>query len=384
MKILHVIPSFWSGSGGPSRALVKICRAHCSTCPEHTIDISSTTYGQTEKWSEYVKNYLPPGVNVRLFKQSGRHTTNFSIQLYRWLKSNLTKYDVIHIHSVFHPISSTAMFTANRLNVPYIVRPLGTLSPYTFNHRNKIIKKTYFEIIDKKLLNNSSGIHYTSEQEFRKAQRLGLSARKYVIPLPYESMKIGREKPHGNIQLLYLSRLHPKKGVELLLQSLKNIVNGNPDIKLMLAGSGDRSYEKKLIEIVNKLDLGHNVVMTGFVDGQEKERLIQTSDIFILPSYEENFGIAIAEAMDAGLPVIITKGVDIWDTVEEYNAGLIAEQSVESITSAIRNLVKNRDLRETMGKNGQRLVKEEFDPLIIGKKLVEMYYSIDSTTEVRA
>ncbi|MDP8934582.1 MAG: glycosyltransferase, partial [Cyanobacteriota bacterium] len=176
--------------------------------------------------------------------------------------------------------------------------------------------------------------------------------------------------------VLFLSRLHPKKRPDLLIEALSKLASKNKKFHLILAGSGDSDYLSYLTNLVSSLGLASQTTITGFVTGQKKDLLLQGSDIFVLPSYSENFGIAVAEAMAAGLPVIITPDVQIAPDIADESAGLIVKGEVEAVQNAIAQLLDCPELRQKLGENGKRLVRCRYSWSAIASSLSHIYYSL--------
>ena len=182
--------------------------------------------------------------------------------------------------------------------------------------------------------------------------------------------------PPDRLVILFLSRLHYTNRPDLLLEAITHLSSQIPTTHLILAGSGDTAYGQYLRDYVEKAGLRDRVTFTGFVTGHEKSLLLQGADLFVLPSFSENFGIAIAEAMVAGLPVIITKGVQIAPDVEAAHAGLIINGDLESLRSALEKLLTSPELRKVLGANARRLAQTQYHWPTITQNLIQAYEEI--------
>jgi glycosyltransferase involved in cell wall biosynthesis len=176
--------------------------------------------------------------------------------------------------------------------------------------------------------------------------------------------------------VLFLSRLHPKKRPDLLIQSLHELISQSYNFHLIIAGSGDSNYISYLTNLVEFLDLTNCTSFAGFVAGKDKDLLLQGSDIFVLPSFSENFGVAVAEAMAAGLPVIVTPGVQIAPEIAQANAGLVIPGEVDTVADAIAQLLTSSNLRHQLGENGRQLVARRYSWDTIAQSLADVYTSI--------
>src|SRR5439155_19709105 len=202
--------------------------------------------------------------------------------------------------------------------------------------------------------------------EQRAIEALGLPSRVVTIPLGVDPMSDdstdARQRGRGTggiVSLLFLSRLHPKKGIELLLDAV-GLLAADPRIHLFIAGDGDAAYVARLKDRAKANGLSDRMVFTGFVTGAERRRLLDETDLFVLPSYDENFGMAAAEALSAGLPVVVSEHVALADHVREAGAGLVVQCDARELARAIATLVDDPDLRHRMGQAGRRLAESEF------------------------
>ena len=366
----------WVGSGGPARALVELCSAVKQTDPSIEIDIATTSFGMTREWLNTLQASLPKDVEMQMFPEFGTRTWNLSPQLWAWIWRAAPRYDVLHIHAAFNPISAGCAWIARRRKKPYILRPLGTLSTYTFSHGKAFSKRAYYALVESQTVAGAAALHFTTEKEREKASRLKLPPHAMVIPLPYEAPPSRFEADRREPVYLFLGRLDPVKGLELLLRAFALIRQSRPDARLVIAGSGDPRYERHLRRLADELGMHAHVQFTGHVTGEEKEHLLKSAAVFVLPSYQENFGVAAVEAMAAQLPVIVTRGVDLWPDVESHQAGIVVEHDLKQLASAMTRLLEEGKLRAAMGQNGAALVRNRYAPSVVGPELVDMYRGV--------
>ena len=176
--------------------------------------------------------------------------------------------------------------------------------------------------------------------------------------------------------IVFLSRLDHKKGLDRLLSAISALAIERDNFAVVIAGSGEREYEAQVHDLVLAHGLQEKVIFTGFVQGQDKTDLLRDADVFVLPSYDENFGLAVIEAMAVGVPVVISNNVGIHHAVTEYGAGVVTACESGEITHALNNLLKHDSLRRTMGQNGMKLVKEKFAWEKVARELFGLYQSI--------
>lgn len=376
MQVLQLLPAVSSASGGPVRSTLAACRALHRVDPGLRTTLATTDHGLEPDWRARLEERLPEEMELEVFPAVGRGAFLFSPRLQAWLDDHLLDYDLAVIRALFHPVSSAAARAAQRHGVPYLVVPHGTLSRYTFAHRRTLLKRIYFALIERRTLAGAAAIRFTCEREREEAPVGDIRTSGQVVPHPYEPRfrtDEGADRdPH---QVLFLSRFHPGKGLEPLLHAMDRVRRELPDVRLVAAGSGSDKHERWVRKEVERLGLTDAVELPGFVEGEEKASLLARSAVFVLPSRHENFGIATVEAMDAGLPVAISRGVGIWQEVDEAGAGLVVEREPGPLADALVSLLEDPELRRRMGASGRELVAERYDPERIGEQLLSLYRS---------
>ena len=338
MRVLHIIPSAAPVDGGPNVAVRAIARG----LVRRGIDVTVATTNASGPRSLDVPVDTPvidDGVVFRYFARSVPGSWKFSWPMTRWLWANAGSYDVVHVHALFSYATIPGCRAAARAPVPYVLRPLGTLSNWSLRHR-RWKKRPYYALLERPHLAGASAIHVTSEAEAEDVARLGYGERARVIPLGVDVGERPSRRAHadsGNepLRLLFLSRLHEKKNVPLLLRALA-ATNSSRRIELTVAGDGDPGYRDRLAALSDELGLRDVVSFTGHLDGVAKERAFAEADCFVLPSAHENFGLAVAEALAAGLPAIVTTNVALARDVHAVGAGLVTEPTETGLASALR------------------------------------------------
>lgn len=373
IRVLHCIPSVWPGSGGPTRAVLEMTRAVHAACPSMIVDVASSDHQLTSAWREQLMQRLPPTSGLHIFPESTWLDKGWSARMAQWLLHAVPDYDVVHIHALFNSLSSSAAWISKRTGVPYIIRPLGTLSPYTFQNRRRLMKRAYFQLLDKPAIEGAYSLHFTAPQEAEKASRLKLGVRGTIIPLPFRGDHSAPDRSGNSPEILFLARLHPVKGLDLLLPAFARVQVALPSAQLVIAGSGTPSFERWLKSEASALGISEKVRFTGFVDGEEKRHLLRRAAVFCLPSYQENFGVAVVEALGVGLPVVITRSVDLWPSVEKFRSGIVTESSVAQLAEALLQLLTDQQMRSDMGANGIRQVKELYSYNSVGEQLCSLY-----------
>ena len=307
----------------------------------------------------------------------------FSFPLTRWLAQRSDRYDVIHLHALFSYPAVVAAACARRAAIPFVVRPLGTLNRWGMAQRRPWFKKLSFRWIESGMLRRAAAVHYTSEQEAWEASLLGVEHRAAVIPnpvnLPAAVPASGEFRVKHRLQdkllALFLSRLDPKKGLDLLLPAFAVLHSQQPRAALAIAGHGEASFVAGLKERAASLGLAQSIVWAGFLEGKEKQAALADADLFVLPSYSENFGVAVVEAMGAGVPVILSDQVGIHREVSQAGAGLVVECGVDSLSDALRRAMADAEWRRRAGANGIQAARQ-FAPPAVAAQLESLYKRI--------
>ncbi|MEO6210208.1 MAG: glycosyltransferase [Gemmatimonadaceae bacterium] len=369
MKILHVAPSVARAFGGPTYSLAGFVNA--ATGAGASVVIAAPRPSVED--GIWLADQLP-GVRMELFESFGRNAFVASPALHRWLGKNAESFDVVHVHGLLNSISSFAARRCVRTGQPVVIRPFGTLSGYTVAHRRSALKKLYFATVERPTLRRVSAMHFTTEMEKSESRAHGIDwgARAFVIPPPMNEHGHSASRHfRTSSNVVVIARLNPVKRIELLLDAWPDVVARVPEARLVIAGAGARDYE---LSLRRRSPLtGTSVTFAGAVHGERKRALLEEGDLFVLPSRHENFGIAVLEALTAGLPVVVTPEVQLASFVLAHQLGLVSEGTREGLADAIVSALANRELRERCRETGAQIVSQNFSPSLIGSELLGMY-----------
>lgn len=378
MRVLQVIPSVSSVHGGPSRALALMEQGLSARGIEVTT-VATDDDGPKRRLGPDA----PPNINGvrRIYFRKWLDTYKVAPGMVPWLWSNVAAYDVVHIHALFSFASVAAAQIALARNCPYVIRPLGTLNRYGLTQRRPWLKRASSLILENRILTGAAAVHFTSDLELQDAKRLDLPLRPVVIPLAavpekrgHEETKIGEHPAAGAGQsILFVSRLHPIKNVESLLRAFALIAPKHADATLAIAGDGQPDYCQSLKQLARSLGVERRVVWLGYVEAARKAAVFAAARIFVLPSFSENFGIAAAEAMMAGVPCILGEGVGIATDAARAGACLSVTPDAPSIANALDSLLSDPAKCQAMGRTARAFAEREYSVETMTSRLVALY-----------
>jgi glycosyltransferase involved in cell wall biosynthesis len=395
MKVLQIVPSISLVYGGPSQMVMGLAAALAREGEKVTI-LTTDSNGDSGQAPLDVPLNCPvqqDGYEIIYFRCAPFRRYKFSIDLLRWLKVHAQEFDVAHIHALFSPVSSAAATVCRQQKLPYILRPLGTLDPADLRKKRQL-KQLYVQLIERRNLAGAAAVHFTSDQEAKISERFGVVTQDWVIPLGvvpregdggmgrwgdeenqvYGQWGIPADKP----LVLFMSRIDPKKGLDLLIPALEKLLVAGCNFHFVLAGTNpqDPDYEEKIKSQIANSPLRSHTTITGFVSGELKASLLQAADLFVLPSYYENFGIAVAEAMVAGIPVVISDQVHIWQQVYDSESGWVGATDVSALVELLQAALQNPQERQRRGLNAQKYALQHFSWGAIARQIVSAYQQI--------
>ena len=356
MRVLHVIPSVDERSGGPATAIIPMCRALMAQGVE--VLLVSTDAGLGTR----ARNFQ--GVPAMFFPSQLGESFKYSRPLSSWLSSNIHNFGLAHIHAVFNHSSVAAAHSCRQAGIPYIVRPLGTLDPWSMSQKS-LRKRVFWQVSGKGMLHRAAAVHYTSEAEKHATEELfGLNHGK-VIALGVDSndshsATLAEHFPSldGEPYVLVMSRLHPKKGLEVLLDAFLMLSSRLEPWRLVIAGDGPTDYVVKLKSKVASSSLCERVVFTGWLEGAQKAAVLGNASLLVLPSYQENFGLCVMEAMSNSVPVLVSPQVNLAAEISTAGAGWISEVEKEALATRLAEAVSNEAELERRGRAAKELSRK--------------------------
>lgn len=319
-----------------------------------------------------------------------------SKNLVRDLSAGVGSIDIMHISGTWLHPTYAASRIARANNTPYVLRPAGGLEPWRLrSSRLKRLKKTvYLNLVGKSMMQGAACLHACSVQEAEHFRQVGYRGPITIIPNGVDISEFTsgdrseaeaywpelKERP----VVLFMSRLSREKGLDQLIPAWADLVKSAPykDTMLVIAGPDDRGYRKVVEGIIDRYNVGSQVCMTGMVRDRRKLALLRRADIFVLPSYSENFGIVVVEALACGTPVITTKGTP-WEQLQEVDAGRWVLPREAELARALKELLDmSESERHAMGHRGRELVLEKYNWNNIVRQFVSVYNCIAQGKDV--
>lgn len=365
MKVLHIISSISREGGGPARS----SQGLVASLRYAGVDavLVSCACGDIPWIKGVDRFYAPKACELKSLKL-------FFERIFRDERPNF-----VHLHGIWQWQIHLAAEVSRKLKIPYIETPRGMLEPWSLEQKKfkKIIAMWLYQRND---LKKAIALHATAESEAEQFRKLGFQNQIIVSPngVNLPSQLSAKSMVDNERRTLFVSRMHSKKGVLELVEAWSQVRPQGWKCELVytINGEVEREYEAKVKERVSALGLSNSFVFTGGLSDNGKWEAYRRADLFVLPTYSENFGIVVAEALYAGVPVITTKGTP-WAELEENKCGKWVEIGVEPLVVALREMMAMTDEeRMQMGERGRKLVEDRYAWPNLAKKMKEEYEKI--------
>lgn len=349
---LHLVANAAATSGGEGLAALRyaqsIARAGCAVTflSHHTSD-----------------NHVSVCFEGGSFEQQSPPTRhNFLLELfdqYRFIQSlcEQKQFDLLHLHGMWTPLLAVAALVARRRRIPIVISPHGCLEPWALHYKH-YKKWLALKVYQGAILRSASLFVATAKQELESIRQLDFHQAIAVIPNGIDIGLSGHRHVHKSGKtILFLSRVNPKKGLLDLVEAWAKV--RRPEWRIIIAGGDEEGYRAKVEALIKAKGLQSDFEFIGFVEGTRKQFYFDLADIFVLPTYSENFGIAVAEALANELPVITTTGAP-WQDLVKHHCGWWVEPGVSGVSGALIEAMdcSSEELRE-MGRRGRQLVIDE-------------------------
>ena len=345
LRILHLISTVNPTIGGPREGVAQM--GGQLSALGHRVEVASCCDRPHDPW---VKEFplTVHGLGPAFLRYGYSH------RLAPWIQSNIDRFDAIIINGLWQYHGFGAYSELRRRHKPYFVFTHGMLDPWSRKaHPAKYLKKLlYWTAFEYRLLRNASAVFFTSDEECRLARQYFPFCRWKEVVVGYgisppdlneerQAERVFSAFPQlkGKRLILSLSRIHEKKGIDILIHAFSQVCTMDADLHLLIAGSGEARYEQRLKALVASLGLTERVTWTGLIRDDLKWGAFHLADLYVLPSHQENFGLSVAEALACSTPVLITNKVNIWREIEEHRAGLVCNDDVKSLVQTMRKWI---------------------------------------------
>jgi glycosyltransferase involved in cell wall biosynthesis len=388
MRILHVLPHYYPAVryGGPIRSVHGLAAAtaalghevHVYTTNVDGTGVSDVPTGIPVECDGVVVWYFPTGFGRKVFR---------SPAMDRKLDAAVSGFDVVHIHYVWVWPTVAAAAAARRNDVPYVLSPRGMLVADLIQRKSSLAKRTWLTLFDRRNVETAAAIHVTAESEAAELRSLRLKPHciKVVangIDIPAATLgEASPGTPAGSAPyVLFLGRISWKKGLDRLMTAMARVEG----IDLVIAGYDENGYQATAERLACEAGLRARARFIGPIEGEAKWALIRNAACMVLPSYNENFGMAVIEAMAVGCPVVVTEEVGLADVVRDSGSGIVASGRPGELAEAIAAVVASPERRRAMGEAGVRTVRERFRWPAIARQIQALYFGVSLESRRRS
>jgi glycosyltransferase involved in cell wall biosynthesis len=384
MKILHVVPAIGSIYGGPSISVLSLANALGQLGIE--VDIITTNVNGEEILDVPLRTWLQ-GEHYRIQYFPCWYLKDYKISsaMSGWLSQHIRDYDLVNTHAIFSYSIFPAYRACQRHNVPYVMHPHGMLENWALNYKSW--KKTpYYHLIEKPAITQASAIRVLAQSEADSLQQLNLGTPLARVPngiwqSDFIQMPDRQEfdrafpKTNGKTLILFLGRIDPKKGLDLLASAFAQVRQQFPNAHLVLAGPDNIGFQPTAESYFAEVGCLDAVTFTGILTGNLKYSALAAATIYTAPSYSEGFSMSVLEGMAAGLPCVITTGCNFPESATANAAHLVAIDA-EAIAKALIYCLRDPDAAQAMGQRARKFVFEQYSWEAIGKQMLNVYQEI--------
>ena len=363
MKIIHYIPSIDRTWGGTSTYMQVLAKPLGELAEVHILTHTSDNPLPMENCKVHdIPRFRP-------FSGTWKKTVVGLL--------NSIKPDVVHINCCWTPDCAMIQRLAQKLGYKVVLTPHGMLEPWIIKRHYWTRKVPALWLYQRAAIQKADCIQATAESERDNLLKLGYNSNIKVVKLGIDADGIEMKKSWKKTrQILFLSRVHVKKGINFLIEAAAELRSELQGYKIIVAGEGDAAYVAEMKQMISDRGLQDIVQLIGGVYGNEKWRLFQTSDFFVLPTHSENFGLAIAESLASGTPVITTVGTP-WNDLNSSHAGAWIEIGTQPLVETLRQFLALSDEElGTMGRNGRKLIETKYSAKVMAEEMMGVYRSL--------
>lgn len=381
-RILHLIPYMHPSAGGPPMVVERWCHGTLERGWSVRV-VTTDAYSENDPdWPHACAGRLP----IDIVRHLGPRGFGYGTALKSVFQRRLSDCDLVHVHNCWGYTNQLALRECVRRGIPYVVSPHGMLDPHSMA-RKSWKKRLYGGLFEWRSLRQAAAMVFTHSEEERLAREtFSALPPGQVVPLAADDPPASRADlapeflaAHSSLAgqpiVLFLGRLHPKKGLDLLLPAFASVAVESP-ASLVLVGPGEPAYVTGLRQRISELDLQDRVVLTGPLEGRSKWSALAAADVFVLPSYQENFAIALVEALRIGTPVICSNRINIFPDLEQAVAVVRCDLEPAGIARELLTTLGNSGRRQELGRRGQSFADQHYTWERSTNRMLEAYETV--------
>ena len=383
MKILFVAPYLGSNYGGTSKSIIEQLQTLGKL--DVNVDILTTNANRGKKLETILNTWISENnYRVKYFNCWYRNDFIISLSLLKWLFNNVVNYDLVHTHTVFAPLVLLTHWACQFHKIPYVMTPHGMLEPWALAYK-AWKKQFYFNVLEKPALKNAQGIQVLATSEAERVKSLGFKHTILVpngihhqefetLPNPdifYQQFPTTRNKT----LILFLGRIDPKKGLDLLARAFAKIHRLFPQTHLVVAGPDSIGFQQTVENYFSQTGCLDAVTFTGMLSGSMKYAALSAASLYVAPSYSEGFSMSVLEGMASGLPCVITTGCNFPEAAAAQ-AAYVVDINADAIADALINCLNNPQQSKEIGDRAREFIFQNYTWDKSGEFLKQVYTAI--------
>lgn len=383
MNILIVIPYFTSVYGGPAKVMREL--SHSMARLGVTIDIVTTNANGLEKLNIPSGKWIEEdGYRVQYFECWHRNDAIISISLVRWLIKNIASYDAVHTNNVFAPLTLLTEWICQFHRISYVITPHGMLEPWALSYK-AAKKRLYYSWLEKPALQKAGAIHALTAIEAENLHQLGfkqtvvipngIRRQEFTVRSRADSFYHQFPETKEKSIILFLGRIDPKKGLDILARAFGNIHSEFPQAQLVVAGPDNIGFLPTVKQYFQEAGCLESVTFTGMLSGEIKQAALAAAQVYVAPSYSEGFSMSVLEGMAAGLPCIITTECNF---PEAADVAYIVDVDSDAVADAMRQCLSDPQKARAMGEQARDFILENYTWDHASQKLIQVYDRLKS------
>lgn len=381
MRILHVVPYMHPAAGGPPVVVDQLSRELAARGHELRVLTTDLFARGDRAWP----NGQQRPYAMEVFSSVAGNGYGFSTRFWTAIRRSVRSCDIVHIHTLWTFASLAAARACVDAQIPFLVMPHGMLDPHSMR-QGRLKKQWYGRLLEWPLLRRACGMCYTHPEEERLAALTCLRlpsghivelGAELPVECPRSELRAEFLDRHpeltGRRVVLFLGRLHAKKGLDILIPAFERVQRQRPDSHLLIVGPGEPGYVQSIRVDIAKRALAERITIAGPLYGRDKWAAMAASDLFVLPSYQENFAISVVEAIRSGLPIVLSRRVNLWKDIVEAGAGRDCELNADSLAEILSECLIDFDWRQSAALAGERLLDRRFSWRSTAERLETVY-----------